>query len=116
VTYPSSETPSGVRLDEYRMLAIEQRSASLLADGRAREAVPDLEWAVRRYPLREAMSVSLATARHRSGASVDALRVLRAHERSLAELGLEPSPALRSLEIEIVQSANAAVAVRRRTA
>ena len=90
------------RLRELRLAAIEARAESLLALGRPREAVPDLEWAVRRFPLREHVSALLARARQQTGSHAEALRSLRAVERALAELGLEPSPALRSLESQIL--------------
>jgi DNA-binding SARP family transcriptional activator len=91
------------RLRELRLEAIELRAESLLQLGRARESIADLEWATRTFPLRESLSSLLALARQETGAHADALRSLHSTERALAELGLEPSPALRDLEQQILQ-------------
>jgi len=60
---------------------------------------------VRQFPLREGFSTLLARARQQTGSHADALRSLRETERALADLGLEPSPALRALEQQILTHA-----------
>jgi DNA-binding SARP family transcriptional activator len=90
------------RLEECRLQAVELRAASLMHLGRAGEALADLEWATRTFPLRESLSTLLALARQETGGHADALRSLRSTVRALAELGLEPSPALRDLEQQIL--------------
>ncbi len=93
------------RLNELWAAVLETRAESLLWLGRAGEALPDLEWSVRRFPLREGFSTLLARARQQTGSHAEALRSLCATERALAELGLEPSPALRALEQQILTHA-----------
>jgi len=93
------------RLNELRTAALETRAEALLCLGRAGEALPDLEWTVREFPLRERFSTLLARARQQTGSHADALRSLRETERALADLGLEPSPALRALEQQILTHA-----------
>jgi DNA-binding SARP family transcriptional activator len=93
------------RLNELRTTALETRAEALLRLGRAGEALPDLEWTVRQFPLREGFSTLLARARQQTGSHADALRSLRETERALADLGLEPSPALRALEQQILTHA-----------
>jgi DNA-binding SARP family transcriptional activator len=90
------------RLEELHAQAHELRAEGLLHLGRASEAIPDLEWAVHHYPLREGFTAQLARARHETGSHADALRALRDVERALRELGLELSPALRELEVGIL--------------
>jgi len=93
------------RLNELRAAALETRAEALLRLGRAGEALPDLEWMARQFPLREGFSTLLARARQQTGSHADALRSLRQTERALADLGLEPSPALRALEHQILTHA-----------
>jgi len=94
--------PAVARLRELRVAAIEVHAESLLALDRALEAVPDLEWATREFPLRERLSSLLAQARQQTGSHAEALRSLHQLERALADAGLEPSPALRILEQQIL--------------
>ncbi|MEJ2854448.1 MULTISPECIES: BTAD domain-containing putative transcriptional regulator [unclassified Saccharothrix] len=92
------------RLEELRLLAVERRAAALVAEGRAAEAVPDLEVLVEGHPWREESWRLLALAQYHAGRQGDALRVLRrARELLAAELGVDPGPALRALESDILQ-------------
>jgi DNA-binding SARP family transcriptional activator len=94
------------RLDELRLLAVERRAAALLDTGRAAEAVPDLEAHVDAHPWREEAWRLLATARYRTGSQGDALDTLRRARRKLAdELGVDPGPALRQTEADILAQA-----------
>ncbi len=90
------------RLQELRLQALELRAESLLHQDRARETIAELEWATRTFPLRESLSSLLALARQETGSHAEALRSLRCTELALKELGLEPSPALRDLERQIL--------------
>jgi predicted ATPase/DNA-binding SARP family transcriptional activator len=91
------------RLDELRLRAAEERFDALLALGRHEEAVPGLGRLVDEEPLRERPRALLMTALYHSGRQPEALRTGDAFRRLLAEeLGLEPSPALRRLEQEIL--------------
>ncbi|MGN9909177.1 BTAD domain-containing putative transcriptional regulator [Phytohabitans sp. LJ34] len=91
------------RLDELRMLAVERRAEALLALGRAAEAASDLGAHAAAHPLREEAWRLLATALYRAGRQGDALAALRRARETLArELGLDPGPALRQLEADIL--------------
>lgn len=91
------------RLEELRLLAIERRAAALVELGRSAEVVPDLEVQVEGHPWREESWRLLALALYHAGRQADALHVLRrARERLAAELGIDPNPALRTLETDIL--------------
>ncbi len=92
------------RLEELRLGAIDDRTDALLALGRHAEVLPDLERTVAHPPLRERPWGQLMLARHRAGRTVEALEAFRRLRRMLAEeYGLDPSPALRRLESEILR-------------
>jgi DNA-binding SARP family transcriptional activator len=92
-----------LRLDERRLEVLELRSEALLAGGRAAEAATALEELTRRHPLREHLWELLMLARYRSGRQADALRAYGEARAVLTEeLGLEPGPALRRLEQQIL--------------
>lgn len=91
------------RLDELRLLAAERRAEALLALGRAAEAVPDLEARTGTHPWREDGWRLLALALYRAGRQGDALVALRRARQVLAdELGVDPGPALRQVEADIL--------------
>ncbi|WP_020662563.1 BTAD domain-containing putative transcriptional regulator [Amycolatopsis benzoatilytica] len=101
------------RLTELRLLALERRAAGLLDAGRAAEAVPDLESHVDAHPLREEAWRLLALALYRAGRQGDALAALRRARAVLAtELGIDPGPALRKLEQDVLAQAPQLVPVR----
>ncbi|MEU7866356.1 BTAD domain-containing putative transcriptional regulator [Dactylosporangium sp. NPDC049140] len=92
------------RLDELHQLASERRAAALLDAGRAAEAASDLRSFVAAHPLREESWRLLALALYRSGRQGDALAALReARAKLAAELGVDPGPALRTLETDILR-------------
>jgi DNA-binding SARP family transcriptional activator len=94
------------RLDELRMLAVERRAEALLLLGRAADAASDLGAHTAAHPLREEAWRLLATALYRAGRQGDALAALRrARETLVGELGLDPGPALRQLEGDILAQA-----------
>jgi DNA-binding SARP family transcriptional activator len=96
------------RLDELRMLATERRGAALLALGRPAEAASDLRPHAAAHPLREEAWRLLALALYRAGRQGDALAALRQARAALVgELGVDPGPALRSLEADILAQAPA---------
>ncbi|ONI85312.1 SARP family transcriptional regulator [Actinosynnema sp. ALI-1.44] len=94
------------RLDELRLLAVERRAEALLGRGRAAEAVPDLQAHVDGHPLREEAWRLLALAQYTAGRQADALESMRRARRLLSdELGVDPGPALRELEADVLAHA-----------
>ena len=96
------------RLSELRALAGEQLLAARLHGGESALVVPELELLVDDEPLREERWRLLVLALYRSGRQADALAALRRARSVLAdELGVDPGPALRALEAEVLaQSPN----------
>jgi predicted ATPase/DNA-binding SARP family transcriptional activator len=90
------------RLEELRLELMELKAESLLGSGHNREALPGLERLVREHPLRERLWQYLMTARYRLGRHAEALEAYRNAWEAFAELGLEPSGALRRLERKIL--------------
>ncbi|MEU6476991.1 AfsR/SARP family transcriptional regulator [Streptomyces sp. NPDC047017] len=91
------------RLAELRLRAEEQRAAARLELGRAAEAVPDLDAHVTDHPWREEAWRLLALALYRTGRQGDALAVLRRARTTLTgQLGIDPGPALRRLEADVL--------------
>jgi len=94
---------AGVRLDEQRLAALEQRIDADLALGRHAQLVPELEGLVREHPLREHLRGQLMLALYRAGRQATALDVYRVGRRLLdEELGLEPDNELQRLEKAIL--------------
>lgn len=92
------------RLEELRVLALEERAECELELGRHRELVPELEAFVASEPLRERRHGQLMRALARSGRQAEALEVYRGlRKRLVEELGLEPSVELRELERSILR-------------
>ena len=95
--------PEAARLEELRLVAIEERFEALIAAGAASEVVADLAAVAREYPWRERLTAHLMVALYRCGRQRDALEAFDHLARSLREeLGLEPSPAVRELERSIL--------------
>lgn len=102
----SQAMPEAARLEELRLSAVEGRCAALLAVGAHEVAVAELEAFVQAHPLREYGCELLSLALYRAGRQADALAVLRANQKRLAEqLGIDPRPALQNLEREILNQA-----------
>src|SRR5262245_5141456 len=92
-----------VRLDERRLVAIEDRFDAELGLGRHAAIVGELTESVERHPLRERLQGQLALALYRSGRQAESLRALADAGSTLRdELGIEPSVALRELEAAIL--------------
>jgi DNA-binding SARP family transcriptional activator/DNA-binding beta-propeller fold protein YncE len=91
------------RLDELRLMCLEDRVDAELALGRHAALVAELEAEVRREPLRERLRAQLMLALYRSGRQVDALAAYQDARRTLVrEVGLEPGRPLRELEAAIL--------------
>jgi YVTN family beta-propeller protein len=92
------------RLEELRLLAVEQRIEAELELGRHATLCPELEALVAEHSLRERPRGQLMLALYRSGRQADALDVYRAGRSLLVEeLALEPGPQLQRLERAILE-------------
>lgn len=95
---------AALALEEQRRSAVERLGAALLACGRAGEVVPLLEPFVAANPLREEPRLTLMSALHAAGRTAEALDQYHGYRRHLAEeLGLEPSHAMKALQVELLQ-------------
>ncbi|QFZ23092.1 AfsR/SARP family transcriptional regulator [Saccharothrix syringae] len=84
------------RLEEQRLVAVQELATRLLRLDRAADAVAALGDAVAANPLREALVARLLPALHRSGRQAEALELFhRTRERLADELGVDPGPELR---------------------
>jgi predicted ATPase/DNA-binding SARP family transcriptional activator len=91
------------RLAELRVAALEERIEADLALGRHHGLVAELEPLVAEHPFRERLRGQLMLALYRSGRQADALHVYQRGRSTLAEeLGLDPGPELRRLELRIL--------------
>lgn len=100
--------PEVARLEELRLSVTEGRCATLIEVGAHEVAVAELAAFTQAHPLREYGCELMGLALYRSGRQADALTVLRAHHRRMAdELGIDPSPGLQRLEREILHQAPA---------
>src|SRR5207237_4822169 len=89
-------------LQELRLAALEDRLEADLELGHNGELVSELSGLVARHRLRERLRGHLILALYRSGRQAEALEAYREARRMLdEELGLEPSPVLRELELAI---------------
>ena len=86
------------RLTELRTTAVEERAEALLEQGRATEALPELEALVRRHASRERPAVAFMRALYAVGRQADALAAYHELRSRLdEELGVEPAAPARAL-------------------
>jgi DNA-binding SARP family transcriptional activator len=91
------------RLNEARLVCVEEQNERELASGRHAELVGELEALVDQYPLRERLRAQLMLSLYRSGRQAEALEAYRAARRALVEeLGIEPGRKLRDLHQAIL--------------
>jgi DNA-binding SARP family transcriptional activator len=91
------------RLEELRLVALEERIDADLALGRHAALVGELEALVGTNLLRERPRGQLMLALYRSGRQAEALEAYQETRRTLVdELGIDPSPALQELEKAIL--------------
>ncbi|HEX7187375.1 MAG TPA: BTAD domain-containing putative transcriptional regulator [Actinomycetes bacterium] len=91
------------RLTGLRDVAREQRLEARLGSGESAVLVPEIEGLVAEDPLREERWRLLVLALYRAHRQADALAALRRARATLSEeLGVDPGPALRSLEAEVL--------------
>ena len=92
------------RLEELRLLALEDRIEADLTLGAAEDLVDELEMLAREHPYRERLWRQLMLALYRAERQADALAAYREARRMLdEELGLEPSEELKDLEVAILR-------------
>ncbi|GAB2541493.1 BTAD domain-containing putative transcriptional regulator [Nocardia heshunensis] len=94
------------RLTDLRLTTAEMRAAVELELNRPTEVAIELRTLFDEHPEREEIARLLATAQYRAGQQAQALATLR-HSREYlgAEYGIDPSPALRELEVAILSHA-----------
>lgn len=96
--------PELARLEEERLLALEDRIEAELATGRHDSVVGELAELVIEHPLRERLRRQRVLALYRSGRQSEALDFYRETRDELAdELGMDPTPAFQSLEQAILR-------------
>ena len=92
------------RLQELRLVGVEDRASALLALGDHGTQAAELEALTLTHPLRERLWALRAVALARSGRQADALDVLRRVREVLdEELGIEPSAELRDLQTALLR-------------
>lgn len=101
--YAPFAQPEATRLEELRLATLEQRVDADLALGRHHDLVAELRRLVDEHPLRERLWGQLMLALYRCGRQSEALRACGELREVLAEeLGIDPSPALRRLEDDML--------------
>ena len=91
------------RLEELRLVALEDRLDAKLQTGRGGDLTGELEQLVAQHPLRERLRGQLMLALYRGGRQADALTAYQDARRALVdELGIDPSPALVEFERRIL--------------
>jgi DNA-binding SARP family transcriptional activator/tetratricopeptide (TPR) repeat protein len=102
--YDSFAQAEIARLEERRLVTLEERIEADLALGLHADLVAELEALIARHPLRERLRGQLMVALYRSGRQGEALQVYHEARRALVEeLGIEPGPALQQLERAVLR-------------
>jgi len=100
---PSARAEAG-RLEEQRLAALESRAEALLAGGRHRDLIAELESLTAAHPLRERFWSLRMLALYRAGRQADALHAYRElRDILVADLAIEPGPELRELHARILR-------------
>lgn len=101
---PGSDGGVPARLDDLRLGAIETRAELDLRLGRSASVVADLEPLVAQHPYREHFHALLMLALYRAGRQADALAAYQqARTVLIEELGVEPGPELRALQLAVLR-------------
>jgi predicted ATPase/DNA-binding SARP family transcriptional activator len=104
VAYEEFAQSEIARLEELRLVAVEERFEAELLCAKHVELVPQLEAETSEHPSRERLQAQLMLALYRSGRQREALAVFRRARQALRdELGLEPGPALQELQQAILR-------------
>jgi DNA-binding SARP family transcriptional activator len=94
------------RLAELRLTALEDRLSADLGIGRHALIVAELEQLTAEHPFRERLQGARMVALYRCGRQAEALQTYQRFSATLREeLGLDPGPALRNLERDILRQA-----------
>jgi DNA-binding SARP family transcriptional activator/pimeloyl-ACP methyl ester carboxylesterase len=102
-TVPAAHAEAG-RLEEERLATLEARAEALLACGRHRDLIAELETLTAAHPLRERFWMQRMLALYRAGRQADALRAYRElRDILVAELAIEPGADLRELQARILR-------------
>ncbi|MEP6909503.1 MAG: BTAD domain-containing putative transcriptional regulator [Actinomycetota bacterium] len=102
--YESFAQSEIARLEDRRLVALEERIEADLALGRHSDLVAELETLVAEHPTRERLRGQLMLALYRSGRQAEALHAYQETRRTLVdELGIEPGQALQRLHTAILQ-------------
>ena len=91
------------RLEEQRLAAVEACVEADLAAGRHAALVGELRQLVADNPTRERLAGQLMLALYRCGRQAEALETYREARDSLVEIGVEPGPELRGLQMAILR-------------
>ena len=104
VAFEDFAQPEIRRLEELRLTAIETRIDAQLQLGHHGGLVGDLESLLARFPTRERLACQLMLVLYRTGRQAHALEIYQRTRAHLAsELGLEPGPALKTLQAQILE-------------
>jgi DNA-binding SARP family transcriptional activator/tetratricopeptide (TPR) repeat protein len=99
--------PLATRLEEMRLVALEERVGADLALGRHAEVVGELGALCEEHPFRERLWGSLIVALYRSGQQTEALATYQRLRAALVDhAGVEPGPELRALERDVLDQAD----------
>jgi predicted ATPase/DNA-binding SARP family transcriptional activator len=103
-TYEAFAQSTIARLEEARLAALQDRVEADLMLGEHHRVVGELEALMIEQPTREWLVGQLMVALYRCGRQTDALEVYQqTRARLAADLGLEPGPALRALQMQILE-------------
>lgn len=98
-------------LEQERLRVLERVCDLELAAGNCHQVLVDLYEGARRHPVRERFTEQLIEALYRTGRQAEALAEYRAvRDRLRDELGIDPGPGLRRLELAILRSEDLAPA------
>jgi DNA-binding SARP family transcriptional activator len=102
--YESFAQPAIARLEDLRVHALELRIEAQLEAGRHPRVIAELKDLVDAHPFRERLRVQLMLALYRDGRQAEALDVYRrTREEFVAQLAIEPGPALQQLQQAILR-------------
>src|SRR4029079_5938676 len=93
------------RLDDLRLVAVEERIEAEIVLGRAADVVSELDSLAREHPLRERLCELRMRALYAAGRQADALEAYTAVRKALDELGIEPGERLKELQSSILRHA-----------